>query len=69
MERHLKDIKFLLYLAVLFLGIIVCCQICLVTVASEPSRAEAKSEQVIKVDIVKVGSYYISKHEFLGGKK
>lgn len=69
MERYLKSIYYLLVLMVILLSIITGCQIFLATEATEPSRAEAKSESIQKVDLAKVGGYYISKWEFLGGKK
>jgi len=69
MERLLIDIKHLLVVVAVVLIYIGFCQGLLVFEKVRPSRAEAKSEGIMKVDLVKVGSYYISKWEFLGGKK
>lgn len=69
MERLLKDIRSLLVMAVLLLSVIGGCQISLMLKVTKASRAEAKSEEITKVDLVKVGGYYVSKWEFLGEKK
>lgn len=69
MEEHLKDIKRILVIVVFLLVIIAICQMAMVFERVKPSPVEARVEEIMKVDLVKVGGYHISKWEFLGGKR
>lgn len=69
MEELVRDIKYLLIFMAILLTIATACQVFLVAEKIRPSRAEARNEEIMKVDLVKVGGYYISKWEFLRGKK
>lgn len=69
MEEHLNDIKRLLATVVILLVIVAVCQVVTVLERVRPSSVEARVEEIVKVDLVRVGGYHISKWEFLGGKK
>lgn len=68
-EGLLKHATDLLVCILCCLIVIAACQVLLAIERMKPLRVEARSEEIMKVDIVKVGGYYISKWEFLGGKK
>jgi len=68
MEEHLKDIKHLLVAVIALLIIITLCQSCLLLEATRPSRAEAKSESIQKVNLVKIGGNYVFLNDIIGSR-